>query len=78
MKPILFKRHRFLADAIRHSVWLYFRFTLSRWDVKELLTERGIEVSYESIRCRTIKFGPQFLRRLKKLRPAPPHSQDWS
>lgn len=71
MKPISFKRHRFPADVIRHAVWLYFRFTLSLRDVEELLAERGIEVSYETIRCWTIKFGPQLARRLKKLRPAP-------
>jgi putative transposase len=71
MKPISFKRHRFPADVIRHAVWLYFRFTLSLRDVEELLAERGIEVSYETIRCWTIKFGPQFARRLKKQRPAP-------
>ena len=71
MKPISFKRHRFPADVIRHAVWLYFRFTLSLRDVEELLAERGIEVSYETIRCWTIKFGPQFARRLKKLRSAP-------
>jgi putative transposase len=71
MKPISFKRHRFPADVIRHAVWLYFRFTLSLRDVEELLAERGIDVSYETIRCWTIKFGPQFARRLKKLRPAP-------
>lgn len=39
------------ADVIRHAVWLYFRFTLSLRDVEEMLAERGIEVSYETIRC---------------------------
>ena len=71
MKPVSFKRHRFPAEIIRHAVWLYFRFTLSLRDVEEMLAERGIEVSYETIRCWTRKFGPQFARRLKKLRPAP-------
>jgi putative transposase len=71
MKPISFKRHRFPAEIIRHAVWLYFRFSLSFRDVEELLAVRGIEVSYETIRCWTIKFGPQIARRLKKLRPAP-------
>lgn len=54
-----FKRHRFPPDVIRYAVWLYFRFTLSFRDVEELLAERGIDVSYETIRCWTIKFGPQ-------------------
>ena len=68
---ISFKRHRFPAEVIRHAVWLYFRFTLSLRDVEELLAERGVEVSYETIRCWTIKFGPQIARRLKRHRPAP-------
>jgi transposase-like protein len=68
---ISYKRHRFPADVIRHAVWLYFRFTLSLRDVEELLAERGIDVSYETIWCWTIKFGPQIARRLKRLRPTP-------
>jgi transposase-like protein len=71
MKPISFKRHRFPADVIRHAVWLYFRFSLSFRDVEELLAQRGIEVTYETIRCWTIKFGPLIARRLKKRRWAP-------
>ena len=71
MKPISFKRHRFPADVIRHAVWLYFRFSLSFRDVEELLAQRGIDVSYETIRCWTIKFGPLIARRLKRRRPAP-------
>lgn len=51
MKQISFERHRFPADVIRHAVWLYFRFSLSFRDVEELLAQRGIEVSYETIRC---------------------------
>ena len=71
MRPISFKRHRFPAEVIRYAVWLYFRFTLSLRDVEELLAQRGIEVSYETIRCWTIKFGPQIARNLKRRRPAP-------
>ena len=71
MKPISFKRHRFPADVIRYAVWLYFRFSLSFRDVEELLAQRGIDVSYETIRCWTIKFGPLIARRLKRRRPAP-------
>ncbi len=71
MKPLSFKRHRFPAAVIRQAVWLYFRFSLSLRDVEELMTARGIDVSYETIRCWTIKFGPQIARRLKKLRPSP-------
>jgi transposase-like protein len=56
--------------VIRHAIWLYFRFTLSFREVEELLAQRGIEVSYETIRCWTIKFGPQIARNLKRGRTA--------
>jgi transposase-like protein len=71
MKALSFKRHRFPAAVILHAVWLYFRFALSLRDVEELLSARGIDVSYETTRCWTIKFGPQIARRLKRRRPAP-------
>jgi len=71
VKPISFNRHRFPADVIRHAVWLYFRCSLSFRDVEELLAQRGIDVSYETIRCWTIKFGPLIARRLKRRRQAP-------
>jgi putative transposase len=71
LRPISYKRHRFPADVIRHGVWLYFRFTLSFRDVEELLAQRGIEVSYETIRCWTLKFGRQFADNLRRSRPRP-------
>jgi transposase-like protein len=71
MKPLTFKRHRFPPEIIRHAVWLYFRFTLSFRDVEELLAERGVKVSYETVRAWTIKFGPQIAENLKLTRPAP-------
>jgi len=71
MNPISYKRHRFPPDVIRHAVWLYFRFTLSLRDVEELLAERGVEVSYETIRSWTLKFGAQFARNLRCSRPKP-------
>jgi transposase-like protein len=46
MRWFSFKRHRFPADIIRHSIWLYARFTLSLRDVEEMLAERGLDVSY--------------------------------
>jgi len=70
MNPISYARHRYPADVIRHAVWLYFRFTLSFRDVEELLSERGIDVSYEAIRCWTRKFGQMFARNLRLSRPA--------
>ncbi len=54
----LYQRHRFPPDIIQHAVWLYHRFNLSARDIDDLLAERGIFVSYESIRPWCIKFGP--------------------
>jgi transposase-like protein len=71
MDPISFKRHRFPADVIRHAVWLYFRFTLSLRDVEKLLAHRGIEVSYETIRCWTLKFGQLIAANLRRRRSPP-------
>jgi len=71
VKPLSFKRHRFPAAVIRQAVWLYFRCSLSLRDVEELMDARGVDVSYETIRCWTITFGPQIARQLKKLRPSP-------
>ncbi len=71
MRPLSFKRHRFPPDVIRYAVWLYFRFTLSFRDVEELLVQRGIEVSYETIRCWTIKFGPLIAANLRRRRSPP-------
>ena len=62
----LYKRHRFPPDIIQYAVWLYHRFNLSARDVEDLLAERGITVTYESIRLWCIKFGPQYARRLKR------------
>lgn len=71
MRPISYKRHRFPPEVIRHAVWLYFRFTLSLRDVEELLAQRGVEVSYETIRCWTVKFGQLFAHNLRRSRPKP-------
>jgi len=75
MQRISYDRHRFPAEVIRHSVWLYLRFTLSYRDVEELLAERGLEVSYETVRRWVLKFGPGFARNLRRLRPRP--SDTW-
>src|ERR687892_1201590 len=71
MQPISYARHQFPAEIIRHAVWLYLRFTLSYRDVEELLAERGIETSYETVRRWVVKFGPAFARNLRRLRPRP-------
>jgi transposase-like protein len=69
MKPLSFKRHRFPADVIRHAVWLYARFTLSFRDVEELLAERGLEVSNETVRRWFLKFGNGIAANLRRSRP---------
>src|SRR5918995_682277 len=71
MQPISYARHQFPAEVIRHAVWLYLRFTLSYRDVEELLAERGIETSYETVRRWVMKFGLTFARNLRRLRPGP-------
>ena len=62
----IYKRHRFPPDIISYVVWLYFRFNLSHRDIEDLLAQRGIIVSYESIRLWCIKFGQRYARRLKR------------
>ena len=62
----LYKRHRFPPEIIQYAVWLYHRFNLSHRDIEDLLAERGIVVSYESIRLWCNKFGPPYARRLKR------------
>ena len=61
-----YKRHRFPPEIISYAVWLYYRFNLSHRDIEDLLAERGITVSYESIRLWCIKFGPKYSKRLKR------------
>ena len=60
--------YRFPSELIAHAVWLYFRFSLSFRDVEDLLAQRGIIVTYESILqwCRT--FGRAYVRRLRHRR----------
>jgi putative transposase len=71
MAPISYRRHRFPPVVIRHAVWLYLRFTLSYRDVEELLAERGLGLSYESVRGWVLKFGPAITRGLRRCRPRP-------
>jgi putative transposase len=61
-----YKRHRFPPDIISYAVWLYYRFNLSHRDIEDLPAERGIIVSYESIRLWCIKFGAKYVKRLKR------------
>ena len=71
MPPISYARYRFPPVIIQHAVWLYLRFTLSYRDVEDLLAERGLEVSYETVRRWVLKFGPAIARRLRQPRPRP-------
>jgi len=71
MTTISFARHQFPPAVIRHTVWLYLRFTLSYSDVEDLLAERGLDVSYESVRRWVSKFGPLFARELRCRRHRP-------
>lgn len=63
---ISYKRHRFPRQIIAHAVWLYARFNLSLREVEEVLLERGIDVSYETVRRWVAKFGPQIARNLRR------------
>jgi hypothetical protein len=71
MTTISFARHQFPPAVIRHAVWLYARFTLSYRDVEELLAERGLDISYETVRRWVLKFGPLFARELRRRRFRP-------
>jgi len=68
---ISYARHQFPPPVIQHAVWLYLRFTLSFRDVEDLLAERGLDISYETVRRWVTKFGPQFARELRNRRPRP-------
>jgi putative transposase len=69
-KSVSYKHHRFPPQIIAHAVWLYFRFPLSLRLVEEMLLERGILVSYETVRRWALKFGPAYARRLKRKTPS--------
>ena len=59
-------RHRFPHEIISHAVWVYYRFNLSFREVEEILVERDVDVTYETIRQWSIKFGVQNARCLKR------------
>jgi len=71
MVQLSYRRHRFPVEIIQHAIWLYLRFTLSYRDVEELLAERGLDVSYETVRRWVLKFGPLIARKLRQGRPRP-------
>ena len=61
----------YLRIVIQQAVWLYFRFALSYRDVEDMLAERGIDVSYETVRRWALKFGTIIARKLRRGRPRP-------
>lgn len=63
-----YRGYRFPVEIISHAVWLYFRFHLSLRDVEELLAERGVTVTYETIRAWCAKFGPSHAAGLRRRR----------
>ena len=71
MAPLCYRRHRFPPEIIQQAIWLYLRFTLSYRDVEELLAERGLDTSYETVRRWVLKFGPAIARRLRRRRLRP-------
>jgi putative transposase len=70
-EPATYPGYRFPADVIRHAVWLYHVLSLSLRDVELILAERGVVVSYESIRRWVLRFGTDFAGKLRKRQPKP-------
>src|SRR5882672_8334995 len=71
MDKLSYRCHRFPGIVIQQAVWLYFRFALSYRDVEDMLAERGIDVSYETVRRWALKFGTIIARKLRRGRPRP-------
>jgi putative transposase len=71
MKKISYAGYRFPPEVINHAIWLYLRFTLSFRDIEDMLAEREIEVSYETVRRWVNHFGPMIAAQLRKRRPKP-------
>ena len=70
-EPTTYPGYRFPAEVIQHAVWLYHLFSLSLRDIELILAERGVVVSYESIRRWCLRFGTEFAAKLRKRRPRP-------
>ena len=71
MKKVSYAGYRFPPEIIQQAVWLYLRFTLSFRDVEDLLAERGVSVSYETVRRWVNHFGPLIAAALRRHRPKP-------
>src|SRR3977135_4292955 len=66
MDKLSYRRHRLPGIVIQPAIWLYFRFALSYRDVEDMLAERGIDVSYETVRRWALKFGAIIARKLRR------------
>ncbi len=71
MNKISYSGYRFPPEIIQQAIWLYLRFTLSLRDVEDLLAERGVAVSYETVRRWVNHFGPMIAADLRKRRLKP-------
>ncbi len=71
MTKISYSGYRFPPEIIQQAIWLYVRFTLSFRDVEDLLAERGILVSYETVRRWVNHFGPMIAADLRRRRSKP-------
>jgi putative transposase len=71
MRKFSYAGYRFPPEIIRQAIWLYLRFTLSLRDVEDLLAERGIIVSYETVRRWVNHFGPMIAADLRSRRQKP-------
>jgi len=69
MSSSSYRRHRVPAAVIQQAVWLYFRFPLSLRDVEDMLSQRGIDASYETVRRWSFKFGVAYARKLGRSHP---------
>src|ERR1700737_283721 len=78
MIKISYSGYRFPPEIIQHAIWLYIWFTLSFRDVEDLLAERGIMVSYETVRRGVNHFGPMGAADVRKRRPKPIRRGIWS
>src|SRR6202795_1187968 len=70
----LYRRHRVPPEVISYAVWLYFRFPLSLRMVEEMLSARGICVTYETVRQWGKKFGKAFSDQIRQRAPARSHT----
>ena len=69
--PSLYKGHRFPPEIISHCVWLYYRFSLSYRDIEEIMAERGVKLTYETVRKWCLKFGQSYANALRRCHPQP-------